>query len=142
MGALAGAVSAHELLATFDCRTWACSGEARQAGGLCSYCAGVDELRRQEATLAWRRLVRTLDPPADAGCSALTFQAVAAALADHVGAGNPSIAELARASRASGRTVQAALGALERRGLVRRDSRGGRSRTTRYALVAAAGPGA
>jgi len=139
MGALA-AVSAHELLATRDCRTPACNGEATTPGGLCSYCARVEERRRELAIRAWRRLVRTLDPPAEAACSPLTFQAVAAALADYAVIGDPSVEQLARASRSCARTVQLALAALEEHGLIVRDTRGGRGRPSRYALRRPARP--
>lgn len=143
MAELSGAVSTHELLATFDCRTWSCPGEARNRGGLCSYCASVAGAKRapEDATLHWRRLVRKLDPLPGTSCSGLVFQAVAAALADYAdhedGRYHPSVASLAADCRISERSVQSALAALERWRLIRRDRRGGRGKTTRYKLLTA-----
>ncbi len=132
-------VPAHELVATFDCRTPGCGGDAPRPGALCATCASLWASRRVTAIATawrWRKIVRRLDPPAGSPCSGAVFQAVAGALADHVdGSCFPSVCCLATDCRISERSVQYGLAALEHRGVIRRDKRGGRGRATRYQLV-------
>jgi hypothetical protein len=89
--------------------------------------------------MRWRKLARMLNPPMSVKCSRASFQTVASALADYADANGgscyPSVRRLAYDTGLHERTVQRALSAIESRGLLRRDARGGRGRATEYDLI-------
>ena len=89
----------------------------------------------------WRRMVVLFEAPHDARCSTKCMRHVGVALADYANREGsscfPSVARLAADTGYSERQVQYALAALERLGLIGRDRRGGRGRTTRYELACA-----
>lgn len=94
--------------------------------------------------MQWRKLISRVGPPADAKCSVRCFRAVGRVLADYAnrngGSVFPSVETIAADAGYSERSVQHALNALEWKGLITRDKRGGRSRhgggrTSRIELV-------
>jgi DNA-binding transcriptional ArsR family regulator len=87
----------------------------------------------------WRKLLALVEPPEDAGVSTAAFRAVGHALAGYANRDGrscrPKVETLARDSGYRPRTVQYALRALERLGLIRCTSVGGRGKTSEYVLV-------
>jgi hypothetical protein len=94
----------------------------------------------QTPVMRWRKLIAQLEPlPQDRGVvSVPCFRLVAQMLCGYAnrngGSCYPTVAMLAEASGYGERQTQRALAALERRGIVERDTRGGRGRATQYRL--------